>query len=635
MKKLHSLIFRAGFVLLTLMAPVTYAAPPQSINYQGYLTNPGGMPINTAVGMTFRLYNTASGGAALYTESQPGVNVSNGTFNVVIGVVTPITLPFDVPYWLTVAVNADAELSPRQPLASSPYAFRAGAAETISTSAIVAGSQINGSITTATIPVANVVGAVAGPQGPQGLQGIQGIQGPTGITGANGAQGIAGPQGPVGATGSQGPAGTTGQQGPTGLTGAAGSTGAMGNTGLTGATGPQGPIGADGPAGPTGPTGATGAAGAAGASGAMGLQGMAGATGAQGPAGPAGPNNITGNLTMVTSTTNTGNILKGANTFIHNFGFGNTFIGVNAGNFVVTGAFNTGIGEGVLASVTTGFNNTANGGSALQNNTTGASNTANGTNALQNNVGGSSNAATGVNALTNNTTGNFNTANGEGALFSNMTGNLNAANGQGALALNTTGSNNTASGANALFNNDSGSNNIALGSGAGLNLTTGSNNIAIGNAGVAAESDTTRIGTIQTKTFIAGISGITTVNAGAVAVMIDSAGQLGTVSSSRRFKNDITDMNTASSALMNLRPVTFHYKTDKNVAGRTLQYGLIAEEVNDVYPGLVAHSTDGQIETVMYQHLPPMLLNEFQKQQRRINALEQELQEIKSLLRAR
>ncbi len=225
MKKLHSLIFRAGFVLLTLMVLVAYAAPPQTINYQGYLTNPGGTPINTAVGMTFRLYNTASGGAALYTELQPGVSVSNGTFNAVIGSFTPITLPFDVPYWLTVAVNADSEMSPRQPLASSPYAFRAAAAESISASALVGGSQINGSITTATIPVANVVGAVAGPQGPQGPQGIQGIQGPTGITGATGAQGIAGTQGPVGATGSQGPMGLTGMAGATGATGSAGPTG--------------------------------------------------------------------------------------------------------------------------------------------------------------------------------------------------------------------------------------------------------------------------------------------------------------------------------------------------------------------------------------------------------------------------
>ncbi len=103
---------------------------------------------------------------------------------------------------------------------------------------------------------------------------------------------------------------------------------------------------------------------------------------------------------------------------------------------------------------------------------------------------------------------------------------------------------------------------------------------------------------------------MTTGSANAVPVLIDSAGQLGTVSSSRRVKDDIADMGAASSGLMNLRPVTFHYKSDRNPSGRTLQYGLIAEEVAEVYPGLVAHSADGQIETVMYQFLPPMLLNE-------------------------
>jgi len=105
-----------------------------------------------------------------------------------------------------------------------------------------------------------------------------------------------------------------------------------------------------------------------------------------------------------------------------------------------------------------------------------------------------------------------------------------------------------------------------------------------------------------------------------VAVLVDTNGQLGTVSSSRRVKDDIADMDAASSALMTLRPLTFHYKSDQNPSGRTLQYGLIAEEVAAVYPGLVARSADGQIETVLYQFLPPMLLNEYQKQQRTIEA---------------
>src|SRR5436189_97851 len=124
---------------------------------------------------------------------------------------------------------------------------------------------------------------------------------------------------------------------------------------------------------------------------------------------------------------------------------------------------------------------------------------------------------------------------------------------------NTLGSFNTASGACALFSNTTGNNNIAFGLNAGANLTTGSNNIHIGNAGDVDDSNTIRIGTTvtQTRTFIAGIRGVTTANANAVNVVVDSAGQLGTVSSSRGVKDDIADMGEASGVLMRLRPVTF------------------------------------------------------------------------------
>jgi hypothetical protein len=243
--------------------------------------------------------------------------------------------------------------------------------------------------------------------------------------------------------------------------------------------------------------------------------------------------------------------------------------------------------------------------SALTSNTTGNGNTACGAGALILNTTGINNTACGVMALSSNTTGGFNTASGDEALVSNTTGNTN-----------------TASGRQALLSNTTGSGNIAIGLSAGSNLTTGDNNIDIGNAGVAAEANTIRIGTgaTQTATFIAGIRGVTTGSATAIPVLIDTNGQLGTVSSSRRAKDDIADMGTASNALMKLRPVTFRYKSDKNPKGRTLQYGLIAEEVAEVAPGLVAHSADGGIETVYYQFLAPMLLNEYQTQQRTIEA---------------
>jgi len=79
-------------------------------------------------------------------------------------------------------------------------------------------------------------------------------------------------------------------------------------------------------------------------------------------------------------------------------------------------------------------------------------------------------------------------------------------------------------------------------------------------------------------------------------------------------------MGDGSSGLMNLRPVTFLYKPEYDKGQRTLQYGLIAEEVAEVYPDLVAYDPDGKPYTVKYQYLTTMLLNEVQKQYRRAEA---------------
>jgi hypothetical protein len=140
-----------------------------------------------------------------------------------------------------------------------------------------------------------------------------------------------------------------------------------------------------------------------------------------------------------------------------------------------------------------------------------------------------------------NSTGSRHSASGAFALNNNTTAYNNTANGYSALLSNTTGISNTATGAFALQNNTTGSSNIAIGTAAGSKLTTGDNNIDISSLGAAGESSTIRIDRpgIQTATYIAGIRGTTTLNANAVPVVIDSAGQLGTVSSSRRFKDDI------------------------------------------------------------------------------------------------
>ncbi len=346
-------------------------------------------------------------------------------------------------------------------------------------------------------------------------------------------------------------------------------------------------------------------------------------------------NTASGYQALIANTTANYNTATGSQALYSNTtGWYNTATGSQALYTNTTGTDNTASGMDALYSNTTGSQNTASGYQALLTNTTGGSNTASGYQALWANTTGYSNIATGDAALYANTIGNNNAANGDHALYSNTTGNENTATGAAAAYGTTTGGSNTAIGYSALNANTTGGGNLALGYYAGSNLTTGSYNIDIGNIGVAGEGNTIRIGTAQTQTFIVGIRGVTTGLANAVGVVIDGNGQLGTVSSSRRFKDDIADMAGASSGLIRLRPVTFHYKSDQNPAGRTLQYGLIAEEVAEVYPGLVARSKDGQAETVLYQFLPPMLLNEYQKQQRTIETQQHAIETLQAQVEA-
>ena len=300
------------------------------------------------------------------------------------------------------------------------------------------------------------------------------------------------------------------------------------------------------------------------------------------------------------------------------------------------GPFGNNIAVGIvaLANNTTGIYNTATGGSALQSNTTGNQNTATGEGSLVLNTTGNLNTAIGYDTLFHNN-GSGNTATGYLALYFDTTGSFNTGSGDGALYSNTTGNFNTAIGDVTLLYNTTGSYNTAIGYAAAQAVSPGnSNNIHIGSQGSSGDSGTIRIGTpgTQSSFFVAGVRGITTGSNDAVPVMIDSAGQLGTVSSSRRFKEDIEDMGAASRDLMRLRPVTYRYKQPFADGSKPIQYGLIAEEVAEVYPDLVAHSADGQIETVKYQVLDSMLLNEMQRQQERIRLLEDQNQSLQERL---
>ena len=161
-----------------------------------------------------------------------------------------------------------------------------------------------------------------------------------------------------------------------------------------------------------------------------------------------------------------------------------------------------------------------------------------------------------------------------------------------------------------------GSYNTAIGDSAG-SLVTGTGNVCIGEgiSGVAGEDNTTRIRNVYTTVQPA-------VGIDPDYVTINSAGRLGRANiSSRRYKHDIKLMDKASEALFALKPVTFRYKQEFD-ATQTLAYGLIAEEVAQVYPDLVGRNPEGQPESVRYEQINAMLLNEFIKEHRKVEELQ-------------
>ena len=281
----------------------------------------------------------------------------------------------------------------------------------------------------------------------------------------------------------------------------------------------------------------------------------------------------------------------------------NTAEGQEALLSLTNGNANTALGFQALKANTDGDRNTATGAFALFSNETGSENTATGYAALFFGKG-SLNTATGVGTLHNNATGTNNTANGQRALHDNFSGSKNTANGGGALGKNTAGNNNTAGGFQALGNNITGSFNIALGDSAGSAVTTADDVICIGTKG-ANVSNSCYIGNIFSQPSPAGL-----------AVFVNSDNKLGTIMSSRRFKEDIQPMDKASEAILALQPVTFRYKKDFDTRG-TAQFGLVAEDVARVNPDLVVRDKEGKPYSVRYDQVNAMLLNEFLKEHRK------------------
>jgi hypothetical protein len=351
-------------------------------------------------------------------------------------------------------------------------------------------------------------------------------------------------------------------------------------------------------------------------------------------------NTAIGQAALLSNKTASDNTAVGQAALANSTGRHNTATGSAALRLTISGSFNTATGSGALDGNINGNNNTATGFNALCTDclgeafVSGNNNTATGANALIASGTGNNNTATGFNALlgcngcVSPSIGDNKTATGDNALFSCNTGNNNTGGGFRALFNNVAGSNNTAEGFGALANS-TGSNNTALGSNAGINLRTGENNVYIDAQGLSVESETIRIGRrgVHKAAYVQGISGAT-VPAG-VTVIIGSNGHLGTVQSSARYKDEIKPMDKASEAILALKPVTFRYNEELDPDGIP-QFGLVAEEVEKVNPDLVVRDEDGKVETVRYEAVNAMLLNEFLKEHRKVEEQQAMIAELKS-----
>lgn len=377
-----------------------------------------------------------------------------------------------------------------------------------------------------------------------------------------------------------------------------------------------------------------------------------------------------GNLDLPqTTASSVGVVTVGGSGFIHaccSANAENTFVGANAGNFVMTGGLNTAIGNAALFTNTGGNNNTATGVFALLRNTTGSGNTASGLSALQ-----------------DNTTGGSNTAVGGDALFFNSTGAINSATGVGALFSNTAGVNNTASGGSALYSNDAGSNNVALGNCALVNTTRSKTSLPCSATTPGQADANTAIGMLAGKTNTTGdsntfvgfqadaasgtLTNATAIGANAVvfasnALVIGSTAaengsantkvgiDVGTPSniftvlqggghaisdgwdvySSRRWKSEIRPLNRALDKVERLRGVEYTYTAN----GRH-DIGMIAEEVGQVVPEVVSYEDNGKdARGIDYARLTALLVEAVKQQQPEIRQEQTQIRRLQSEIRA-
>jgi hypothetical protein len=642
------IILIGAILVLSILSLTVFADIPNKINYQGYLTDSGGTPINGPVSMQFSIYDTPTGGSVLWTETQ-SVAVNNGIYSINLGEVTPITLAFDAQYYLGVTVGTDPEMTPRRSLTNVPYAFRAKTAEkdhdtlAFLNCSIEQVSKWNGS---AWVCANDEVGGggLAPSSTVSTLDGAPSAGTSSEYSRGDHKHGIG--AGAIKSVHIQENTITNANISPTAAIDGSklASDGSVIKSLVSGTNISSVVNNSDG-------SWTINAVGGGGGGDNLGnhiatqniqlngrwLSGDGGDEGVYvnnagnvgvGTSSPSERLEVNGNLKMIGEIKTDRWLNSDSNTFI---GVGVAGAGALAHTGGEEGWYNTAVGTGSLYHNTTGYRNSALGGGTLYYNTTGSRNSAVGEGALLENTTGFNNSAMGMSALLLNTEGSQNTAIGSYALNHNATGFSNSAVGNRALIANTTGHYNSAVGADALNRQTTGGHNTALGANAGYNNTTGSNNVFLGESAGYNEMGSSRlhIANSSSNTLVYGEfnNGKVCINCTDPATGLDVNGQLtvrswasasatavckngntlSTCSSSLQHKEKIQDLEMGLETVEMLRPVTFKWK-DR----REYDLGFIAEEVAEIAPILVTYNREGEVEGVRYMQLTALLVKAIQ-----------------------
>lgn len=335
-----------------------------------------------------------------------------------------------------------------------------------------------------------------------------------------------------------------------------------------------------------------------------------------------------GSAALTSSTVSNLNAFGGGALQAHTTGTNSCGFGYNTQNAITTANNNNSFGNLSLS----GASNNASDNCAFGVSTGAAITSGNQNNLYGNSTGaglttGAQNTLYGHGVASGMSSGSFNTIVGWAGMTSATTASDNTLVGYSTMSTATTAARNIALGEDVLNNLVSGTDNICVGNEAGnAYTTTESSNVILGsNAGVIGDTNTIRIGkqgsgtAQQNLCYIAGVRGVTT-NTSAIAVLVGTDGQFGTVSSSRKVKENIRPLDIDTDKLYKLQPVSFNYKNREYQS-----IGLIAEDVQKILPQLVVRDENNDIESVAYHDLPVLLLNEIKKLKTRIEQLESKI----------